>query len=332
MADPTKHLPLGAGVPVLSELKSLLRAPRRTAVFAYGFIFAFVALTAFLLFNPSPNSSSPWLSNVFTSPSTADSYRSRFSSFFSSLFPNSSSSTTSPPQPPAPNLFPPPPSPNFPPRSENASASQPLAAKNHTQAPDLAPVLGAYESSNSKNSSKTSTSGSKPQATNRTRNSPDPFSPSPPAKSDTAKAVRRVPTDKGIASNYTASLLKKQRNNNKTSDNNKTVTIPVPTPVTGASQQKINDRLELLKKCDFFDGQWVKDDSYPLYEPGSCSLIDEQFNCVLNGRPDTDYHKFRWKPKGCDLPRCDLYFASSYLGNCKVYLSAEFFFFSFSLF
>ncbi|KAK4404964.1 protein trichome birefringence [Sesamum angolense] len=35
------------------------------------------------------------------------------------------------------------------------------------------------------------------------------------------------------------------------------------------------------------------------------SLIDEQFNCFLNGRPDNGYHKLKWKPKGCTLPRLD---------------------------
>ncbi|KAJ1396052.1 PMR5 N-terminal domain [Sesbania bispinosa] len=61
--------------------------------------------------------------------------------------------------------------------------------------------------------------------------------------------------------------------------------------------------MESLMKCDFFYGEWVKDDSYPLYEPGSCTLIDEQFNCIRNGRPDKSYQKYKWKPKGCNLPR-----------------------------
>ncbi|KZV37509.1 hypothetical protein F511_43297 [Dorcoceras hygrometricum] len=51
---------------------------------------------------------------------------------------------------------------------------------------------------------------------------------------------------------------------------------------------------------------WVRDESYPLYNPGSCSLIDEQFDCVGNGRPDTAYHKLKWKPKNCTLPRFSL--------------------------
>ena len=88
-----------------------------------------------------------------------------------------------------------------------------------------------------------------------------------------------------VSSNYTASLAKKQSNN-------------------GSNHGKEKDELmESLIKCDFFDGEWVKDDSYPLYQPGSCTLIDEQFNCIGNGRPDKDYQKYKWKPKGCSLPR-----------------------------
>ncbi|KAJ6304021.1 hypothetical protein OIU77_017823 [Salix suchowensis] len=65
----------------------------------------------------------------------------------------------------------------------------------------------------------------------------------------------------------------------------------------------VKQGIDDLVNCNFFDGKWVKDDSYPLYKPGSCSLIDEQFNCILNGRPDKDYQKYKWKPKGCTLPR-----------------------------
>jgi hypothetical protein len=71
---------------------------------------------------------------------------------------------------------------------------------------------------------------------------------------------------------------------------------------------KVKDEIhmiESLMKCDFFDGKWIKDESYPLYEPGSCNLIDEQFNCINNGRPDKDYQKYKWKPNGCTLPRLE---------------------------
>ncbi|CAL5031126.1 unnamed protein product [Urochloa decumbens] len=56
-------------------------------------------------------------------------------------------------------------------------------------------------------------------------------------------------------------------------------------------------------KCDVFDGRWVRDESYGFYPPRSCRLIDDDFNCHKNGRPDTDYLKWRWQPQGCDIPR-----------------------------
>ncbi|XP_010093461.2 protein trichome birefringence-like 42 [Morus notabilis] len=57
------------------------------------------------------------------------------------------------------------------------------------------------------------------------------------------------------------------------------------------------------RRCDFSQGSWVKDDSYPLYNEKSCPFIG--FNCLNNGRPDKDYLQYRWKPNGCDLPRFD---------------------------
>ncbi|KAK4413055.1 protein trichome birefringence [Sesamum alatum] len=95
--------------------------------------------------------------------------------------------------------------------------------------------------------------------------------------------------EKGMVKNLTSSLMKKQNNSMN----------------VAAREQGIDDLIKSLMNCDLFDGNWVKDDSYPLYNPGSCSLIDEQFNCFLNGRPDNGYHKLKWKPKGCTLPRLD---------------------------
>lgn len=60
--------------------------------------------------------------------------------------------------------------------------------------------------------------------------------------------------------------------------------------------------------CDLYTGTWVKDDDYPIYKPGSCPYVDEAFDCQSNGRPDSDYLRWRWKPDGCDLPRYALSF------------------------
>lgn len=69
-----------------------------------------------------------------------------------------------------------------------------------------------------------------------------------------------------------------------------------------AEQQAV---VEKLRGCDLYKGSWVKDDGdeYPLYQAGSCPYVDEAFDCQRNGRRDSDYLNWRWKPDGCDLPR-----------------------------
>ncbi|XP_027928639.1 protein trichome birefringence-like 10 [Vigna unguiculata] len=57
--------------------------------------------------------------------------------------------------------------------------------------------------------------------------------------------------------------------------------------------------------CDVFDGNWVWDETYPLYNSANCSFMDQGFRCSENGRPDTFYTKWRWQPKDCNLPRFD---------------------------
>ncbi|XP_047316599.1 protein trichome birefringence-like 11 [Impatiens glandulifera] len=57
--------------------------------------------------------------------------------------------------------------------------------------------------------------------------------------------------------------------------------------------------------CNVFDGNWVWDESYPLYKSEDCSFLDVGFRCSENGRPDNFYTKWRWQPNNCNLPRFD---------------------------
>lgn len=60
----------------------------------------------------------------------------------------------------------------------------------------------------------------------------------------------------------------------------------------------------LSSSCDFSDGKWVYDLSYPLYDT-NCPYLSTPVTCQKNGRPDSDYEKWRWKPHGCSIPRYD---------------------------
>ncbi|XP_031265946.1 protein trichome berefringence-like 7 [Pistacia vera] len=56
-------------------------------------------------------------------------------------------------------------------------------------------------------------------------------------------------------------------------------------------------------KCNVFEGRWIQDESYPLYNSSLCPFAERGFNCLANGRKDIGYTKWRWKPKNCDILR-----------------------------
>ncbi|KAL3697961.1 hypothetical protein R1sor_012037 [Riccia sorocarpa] len=73
---------------------------------------------------------------------------------------------------------------------------------------------------------------------------------------------------------------------------------------TGLAKSNVSmEKTRFPAECDIFSGRWVYDETYPLYPPSSCPFVDEGFSCANNGRPDTDYLKWRWQPYDCDLPR-----------------------------
>ncbi|XP_022766834.1 protein trichome birefringence-like [Durio zibethinus] len=352
MANIAKYMPINAGTTVTTDLKNLFSVikTRRTVAF---FMFAFVGFTVFLAFFPSSNSSSPWVTNIFSSSSTtsatayAGSYRSQFSSLFNYFFSNTSSpqqqglnfttfdSSSSNNNTRSNNTAPQLANPGEEllserninktrsfdknkqlPSSKNTTLQSPNTSTNNTQSTVLQANLPTVSPpSVSKNLPRTSNQAEKKEnsdkaqvlkanqtttVTEKTRvvanestNSPAKFDSS--NKVSSGKGEKSV-VQKGTVSNYTASLTKKQ-GNGKNQGNGSGSGL--------SAKQGIENLIESLMNCDLFDGGWVKDNSYPLYKPGSCSFIDEQFSCIVNGRPDKDYQKFKWKPKSCTLPRLD---------------------------
>lgn len=74
----------------------------------------------------------------------------------------------------------------------------------------------------------------------------------------------------------------------------------------GSSEKRVK-KVDFMSEngggCNLFEGEWIWDDSYPLYQSRDCRFLDDGFKCTENGRPDKFYTKWRWEPKDCNLPR-----------------------------
>ncbi|GMY27507.1 protein trichome birefringence-like 10 [Fagus crenata] len=75
--------------------------------------------------------------------------------------------------------------------------------------------------------------------------------------------------------------------------------------------------------CDIFEGDWVWDENYPLYQSKDCRFLDDGFRCSENGRPDLRYTKWRWQPKDCNLPRFDAQLMLEKLRNKRLVFAGD---------
>ncbi|KAJ8499512.1 hypothetical protein OPV22_010064 [Ensete ventricosum] len=53
-------------------------------------------------------------------------------------------------------------------------------------------------------------------------------------------------------------------------------------------------------QCDLSSGEWIQDTRDPPYSNSTCSFISFFQDCLTNGRPDTGYLHWTWKPYDCD--------------------------------
>jgi hypothetical protein len=70
---------------------------------------------------------------------------------------------------------------------------------------------------------------------------------------------------------------------------------PAPAPAAAVGEDDSGG------ECDMSDGTWVRDDDawYPMYEAAACPFLSDQVACRRNGRPDSGYEQWRWRPRGC---------------------------------
>ncbi|RLN08921.1 hypothetical protein C2845_PM11G27160 [Panicum miliaceum] len=67
-----------------------------------------------------------------------------------------------------------------------------------------------------------------------------------------------------------------------------------------------SSRAKAAAACDVARGEWVPDPAAPYYTNATCPFIDSRQDCMKYGKPELgSILRWRWRPRGCDLPRFD---------------------------
>lgn len=283
---------------------------KKSSAFVYGVVFVFIAFTVFLAFSPSSStSSSTWFINFFTVNNTSppdQSFRSHLSPIspqipsnftqFSQTNSSRSQNITSFQLPSSHNLT------KIPDKVENLKINDTII-QTSTIPPQISPISSGKDENLNLNDTNHPEKQSDQSNTSSTSSSVHPEISSPTISPTTeistvetanSTKIKSGGDEKGVKEDGVVLQKERKSSRNDTGSGE---------PQKQEKKEKEKNLVSSLIECDLYDGDWVRDDSYPLYEPGSCKIVDEQFNCILNGRPDNDYQKLKWKPKGCTLPR-----------------------------
>ncbi|KAL2924612.1 Protein trichome birefringence-like 43 [Bienertia sinuspersici] len=76
------------------------------------------------------------------------------------------------------------------------------------------------------------------------------------------------------------------------------ISLEKPYVFVDVKEEKQTQKIS-IKKCNIFDGRWVyKPEDEANYDATDCPFVEEKMSCHKNGRPDSEYMKWKWEANG----------------------------------